>query len=368
MRSLSIGKIFSIRIELHSTFVFGGLLLILFMVMLALFNLFPVAVIAPSILFIFLLFLSVFFHELAHSIVLIEKGFKVEKIILLPIGGISVSESLPETPAGEFAVSIAGPLFNFVVAAAILLITTFFNIPLGTERLLEENFFAVLESPLLSLFYINIVLGTFNLFFPALPLDGGRVARSLLAYFIGWKTATNIVSKLSVFLAIFLFILGFFSGNILVAVIAMFIFFGAQQENRAVEMKETLKDASVVPLLQKSPPIISGDLTLQELFPQMVKNNQLAFLVKQRGGFGLVSYKALEQTPKANWEKVTAEQAAAPLPSISLKANASKLMEMVLAKGYSLLPVVQHGELIGAIYARDLQKLYEIEKLKQKQS
>ncbi len=368
MRSLKIGKILGIPIELHSTFVLGALLIFLGMLLFAFAGAFPIGGIFPALLFIFLLFLSVFFHELMHSIVLMEKGFRVEKIILLPIGGISVSETLPENPAEEFQVSVAGPLFNFFVAGTILLLSSTFGIPLGLEKLLEENFFAILESPLLSLFYVNLVLGTFNLFFPALPLDGGRVARSLLAYFVGWKTATMAVSRISMVLAIFLFILGFVSGNILIAVIALFIFFGSQQESQTVEMKETLRGADILPLLEKAPMVVQGETTLQDVFELMTQKRQLAFLVELPQGFGLVSYETLEGIPREQWESVRAGDVAQKLPSISLKANAAELMSKVLTKGYPLFPVVQQGKLIGVILSRGLQKLYEIEKLKKKES
>lgn len=367
MQSLRIGKIFGIPIELHSTFVLGALLIVGGMLLFSLSGMFPIGSIMPVLLFISFLFLSVFFHELVHSVVLMDKGFKVEKIILLPIGGISVSEALPEKPSDEFIVSISGPLFNFFVAIAIVLLSSIYNMPLHLETLfIKGSFFSIVSSPLLSLFYVNFVLGLFNLFFPALPLDGGRVARSLLAYFIGWRKATHAVSRISIALSIFLLIAGFLSGNILVAVIALFIFFGAQQENEAVEMKEILKGASILPLLEKKPFIIDADANLHEVFSLMGRKNQLAFLLEMQQGFGLISYETLEGIPKARWKSIRAKDIAQNIPGISLNADASELMAKVLTKGYPLFPVVQNSKLIGVIYARELQKLYELERMKRK--
>ncbi|MAG22249.1 MAG: hypothetical protein CL943_03010 [Candidatus Diapherotrites archaeon] len=294
-----------------------------------------------------------------------EKGFKVQKIILLPIGGISVSESLPEKPGDEFQVSIAGPLFNFFVAGSILVIASVFNIPLGLEKLAANaGFEAVFESPLLSLFYVNVVLGAFNLFFPALPLDGGRVARSLLAYFIGWRKATRIISRVSIVLAVLLFIISFLEGAIIAAVIAIFIFFGSQQENKRVEIKETLRGTSLLPILEKRSLVVQGDDNLQDIFATMIQNRRLALLVKLGQGFGLVSFETLEKMPRGQWPNVKAKTVAQPLPTVQIDADPAELMEKVMTKGYSIFPIVQQHELIGVIYARDLQKLYEIEKLK----
>lgn len=369
MRSLRLGSVFGIPVELHYTFVLGAVFVVLGLLLLSFLGVFPFTGFFPSLLFIFFLFLSVFFHELVHCIVLIEKGFKVERIVLLPIGGISFSEELPDKPSDEFQVSIAGPLFNFFVAAAIVLLAWMFNAPLHLSKLLGEgSFFAIVEEPLLSLFYINLVLGLFNLFFPALPLDGGRVARSLIACFVGWRAATKVVSNISVLLAAMLLLWGFMTGNVLIAVIALFVFFGSQQENQFVEMKDVLSKASVVPLLEKSPPVLGENTTLEELFELMVKENRLAFLVELNGGFGLVSFEALERVPREEWQNIRVQQVAQRLPAVSLKSNAAKLMGKALTKGYPLFPVMHRGRLIGVIYTRDLQKLYELEKLKEKAS
>ncbi len=367
MRSLKLGKPFGIEIELHSSFVIAGVLLLGGMLLFTLTGAMQLTETVPVILFIAFLFISVFFHELMHSVVLLDKGFKVEKIILLPIGGISVSEDLPEKPADEFVVSIAGPLFNFFVVFAILAVAAIVGIELQLELLFgDADFFAVISNPLLSLFYVNLVLGTFNLFFPALPLDGGRVARSILAYFIGWKDATNAVSRISSFLAIFLFLIGFFSGNILVAIIALFIFFGAKQESQAVEMKETLRGADILPLLQKKPVVVEGEESLQAVFELIAEKKLLAILVKLDGTYGFISFEGLGRIPRHSWNTVKVKAVAQELSSITLKENAASLMSKALTKGYPLFPVVQGHELIGVIYTRDLHKLYELEKLKKK--
>jgi Zn-dependent protease/CBS domain-containing protein len=86
-----------------------------------------------------------------------------------------------------------------------------------------------LNTLLFWLFSANISLVVFNLI-PAFPLDGGRILRSLLALAIGFPRATRVAITIGQLIAIGLGIFGVLSGNLVLALIAVFIFFGAGQE------------------------------------------------------------------------------------------------------------------------------------------
>jgi Zn-dependent protease len=58
----------------------------------------------------------VLLHEFGHSLVAQRLGLKIHSITLLPIGGVSNLESLPEKPADEVKITVAGPLVNVVLA------------------------------------------------------------------------------------------------------------------------------------------------------------------------------------------------------------------------------------------------------------
>lgn len=179
MQGIRFAKFKGISLEIHQTFIW----LILIIVILLL--IFSPAEFFSYLLLLAFLFVSVFIHELFHSLVSIWRGFKVKKIILLPIGGLSVSTDFPEKPLEELLISLAGPLFNFIIVFAIIVIINVFpGLPWpslsGGEALQELNT-AILGNPLFALFWVNLILGAFNLFVPALPLDGGRVLRALLA-------------------------------------------------------------------------------------------------------------------------------------------------------------------------------------------
>jgi Zn-dependent protease len=102
MEEIKLGKILGIEVNLHLSFVFLIFLFAIFGVM--------------ALIFLFLLFASVFLHELAHSIVGRNNGLHINKILLLPLGGLSeIKEN--EIPASiEIKVALAGPIFNLFIA------------------------------------------------------------------------------------------------------------------------------------------------------------------------------------------------------------------------------------------------------------
>src|SRR5438309_951843 len=60
---------------------------------------------------------SVLIHELAHYLAARRHGGSPHEVVLWPLGGL-VQLSVPRSPAAEFAVALAGPLANALLAAA----------------------------------------------------------------------------------------------------------------------------------------------------------------------------------------------------------------------------------------------------------
>jgi Zn-dependent protease len=222
--SIKLFKVFGISINIHITF----LLLLVFFV-------------SGGVKWLALM-LGVFFfvtlHELCHSLMARHYGIDVREITLLPIGGIASMSSMPEKPAQEFFISIAGPLFNIAV------IVIFYN-PLksllGQEVLLHRPLStATWGFTLAYLYWINLMLAAFNLL-PAFPMDGGRVLRSLLAGRIGYVKATRFAVGLGHLFAIVFAYFGIVDYNVMLIAIAIFIYTAASGEGRQVDIREALK-------------------------------------------------------------------------------------------------------------------------------
>lgn len=121
-----------------------------------------------------ILFASVILHELGH--VLAAKKLKIEvyEIELMPYGGVARMEELSKFGgAAEAVVSFAGPAASLALA-------------------LVSSLFRDISGAFESAFRYNLIMCGFNLL-PIIPLDGGKIARNLLVFFMGYRQATRIL-------------------------------------------------------------------------------------------------------------------------------------------------------------------------------
>ncbi len=234
-RSIKIGRAFSIDVKVHWTF----LLLLIFFAFLNYNNTGSLVSALVTVLIVVALFLCVLLHEYGHSLVAQRMGVEIQDITLLPIGGLARMKSMPERPIDEVKVAVAGPLVNVVLAPIFIGLAFLF----GFNHTTLTNIFQAQDSignVLLYLGAINVFLVVFNMI-PAFPMDGGRVLRGLLATRFGPVRATDISSTIGQFFALAFFLIGVFAVQPILALIAIFIFFGASGEQQMVRQRETMR-------------------------------------------------------------------------------------------------------------------------------
>lgn len=212
--ALEVGSVAGIAIRVHVTF------LVLFAWLI-----FASGVLDPirEALFIGAVFGCVLAHELGHCLVAKRFGIKTRDITLYPFGGIAAILAQP-TARAELAIAIAGPLVNVVIAAALY---PFIELPQADA--IKDVALGFRER----LFLTNIGLALFNLL-PALPMDGGRVLRAILAL-INVSQPTMVAARISKFICLILAIIAFQIAQPLLFVVAFIIFVGAVQEHVRAE-------------------------------------------------------------------------------------------------------------------------------------
>lgn len=194
-----------------------------------------------SILFILLLFVCVVLHEFGHALAGRRFGIRTPDITLLPIGGVARMERIPEKSSQELAIALAGPAVNVLIAAVlgVVLATTG-----GIFFITPEKWRTICQN----LMSINLALVVFNLV-PAFPMDGGRVLRAVLGFFLPFTTSTRIAARTGQVMAV-LFVIGGILWNPMLLLIAFFVFNGARQEIDYIRQREEC-DALVA---QMTPP------------------------------------------------------------------------------------------------------------------
>jgi len=162
------------------------------------------------------LFVSILLHELAHTAVARRSGAVVQSITLMMLGGVSELKR-DVRPEREALMAFAGPLASFAIALVSYAVYRF--VPLSPGLSIALFVFAL----------TNLTLGIFNLL-PAFPMDGGRVLRGLLVKPLGPERATRVATRVGQAMAIAFALFGLFTFNVMLILIAAFIYMGASAE------------------------------------------------------------------------------------------------------------------------------------------
>ncbi len=232
--SWKVGEFGGIAVYIHATF----LLIILWVVSMNWHANSSWMDILNAVIFILALFGCVLLHEFGHALAARQFGISTRDITLYPIGGIARLERMPEKPAQELWVAIAGPLVNVAIAGAL-----FIWVYISATLIQFENVTVDQGSMAERLMFVNILLVLFNLI-PAFPMDGGRVLRALLAMKLPYDRATSIASYVGQGMAMIFGIWGIYSNPMLIF-IALFVWIGASQESSLVQIKYALRGIPV---------------------------------------------------------------------------------------------------------------------------
>ena len=243
-KSLVIGHVRGIEIKVHITFLlvlpwtalnwgyFGG---------------YGLLGVGFGLILMTLLFAFVVLHELGHCFVAMHFGIGVRDITLLPIGGVARIEQIPTSPGREIAIALAGPAVNFALASMFAPPVVLIAAANNFSNPLELLVFLTDMSPtgfILYLFFTNVTLVLFNLL-PAFPMDGGRVLRAFLSFFMARLTATRIAVGVGQLFAVAIAVFGIAIQAPSLILVAVFVVVAAYSEGSAVRVEDTLRKLTV---------------------------------------------------------------------------------------------------------------------------
>lgn len=295
-----------------------------------------------GVLFIALLFGIVVLHELGHALTARRYGVATRDITLLPIGGVARLERMPDNPRHELAVAVAGPAVNVVLAAALAGV----GLALGID--LRPG--AATNNLLAQLVWINVALATFNML-PAFPLDGGRALRAFLAMRMPDVRATEVAATLGQSLAVVLGIVGLF-GNVVLLLIAVFIWMGARAEVSAAQIKDVMSGLTAGQAAIRELHVMHPGDRVSTAVEHALHGFQRDFPVLERGQIaGVLSNRALLSALSEDGRDLVIATVMEPNPAIvpSTMGLSKALETLQTAPCHCVLVVDDGGKLAGML-------------------
>lgn len=293
-----------------------------------------------GVIFICLVFLCVTLHEFGHALAARRYGIHTHDITLLPIGGLARLERMPDKPIEELVVAICGPLVNVVIVIALL--------PFTSLDLAALERFG--PSLLQMVFAANVMLVLFNLI-PAFPMDGGRVLRALLAMRLDYTRATNIAAGIGQTLAFFGGLYALLNGPPMLALVALFVFFGAQSEAAHAQMRSVSNGMRVRDAMITRFEALPHTATLHAACEAVLHTSQTDFPVVNTTGAvcGVLTRDDLiVALRKSGADTPIAEIMRTDVPSIHDTMLLDRAFQLMQQGGTPALPVLNRaGELVG---------------------
>ncbi|MGB0588116.1 MAG: site-2 protease family protein [Myxococcota bacterium] len=331
--SYPVGTLFGIPIRAH-----GSLLLILGLMLLAFSS--DAQDVASWLLPLMLtiaLFGSVLIHELGHALAARRYGVSTRQIMLLPIGGVAILDDSPSEPIHELWIALAGPATSLGLAGVTWL--AFF----ATENQLAGH-----------LAVINLALGLFNLI-PAFPLDGGRALRAGLASRVGLGKATRWAARLGRGLSTVLIIVGLATGDLLLAIVGLFVLVSATAEARSTMLRIALDSHQAAELMEPVEHIFGASASGEEVAHVLREHETVEHFPVAFGNriLGVVARFGLERALEANHEFPGLHSVLdRAIVTVHPDATLRRAIELMGANG-SRVAIVAEGDAIQGVLRMD---------------
>ncbi len=305
-----------------------------------------------------LFFASILLHELGHAIQAKREGMEIEGITLWLFGGVAKFKGMFESGGAEFRIAIAGPLVSLALGVLFVAIA-------ALTKTAEE-----IDGVAAWLGYINLVLLVFNLL-PALPLDGGRVLRSVLWAARGdFGFATQIAANVGRGFG-FLFIAGgialfvfanSFSGAWL-AFIGWFLLVAASGELRYLAVRDALGGLRVRDLMVRDPATVSPGLSLGDFMDEVVWSKRYTTypVVDNGHALGLLPFRCVAQIPRREWDERTVRDCMLSRDEVPVLDEDDDLVDVLddLGAGPGRGLVLDGERLVGLLSISDLARALE---------
>ncbi|WP_440990251.1 site-2 protease family protein [Haloarchaeobius baliensis] len=289
------------------------------------------------------LFVSVTLHELGHAWVARRYGLGIESITLWILGGLAALSEIPREWNREFWIAIAGPVTSVATAgaAAGVLLVTPSSVPVAQ---FVFGWLAV----------ANLTLAVFNLL-PAFPMDGGRILRALLARNRPYASATRLAARVGIVFALLFALLGALSFNIIMLLLALFIYGAATTESRTVLLDELLEGITVGDIMSREPTTVPEYETVAEFADRMFRERRTVYPVTDEYGevVGVVTLADMRAVAADERGSTTVGQLAKDVPRFDITGDAFETLAALNGSRAKNALVTRNGSVVGVLSESD---------------
>jgi Zn-dependent protease len=271
-------------------------------------------------------FCSLLLHELGHALQAKREGVEIEGITLWLFGGVAQFKGMFPSAGAELRIAVAGPLVSLGLGAAFVAIAA------------AGGLGDAVDGTLAWLGYINLLLLVFNML-PALPLDGGRVFRSLLWLRSGdFAVATRVASAVGypmIGLGLLMFIAqGAWSGAWF-AFLGWFLLNAAAAEGRYGLLRDALGDLRVRDLMVREPETVAATTSLADFMDRVAHvHHYTTYPVTDDGSVvGLLPFAALARVPRSAWERTRVGDSMLALADVPTVRESELLLDAIADMG-----------------------------------
>jgi Zn-dependent protease/CBS domain-containing protein len=286
------------------------------------------------------LFTGVVIHELGHAVVARLYDVEVKEITLWFLGGVAQFDELPRQKGAEALVGIAGPITSLVLAGLSWL--AWQRLDFGAGWLFVFSYLTL----------TNFALAIFNLL-PALPLDGGRILRSLLALAMPYLQATRVAAGVSRVVALLLGVYGFLTFQFLLVVVAFFVYNAVHAETRYATMSAHLQGKTVADLMTRDIISVTADMRIGQFLRLADFRRHVGYpVVDSRGA--LLGFARIDDA-RASTEEDPVEGIIKPAETVYADQDAMDAVKQLASGELGRLMVLdRQGRLAGILSKTDV--------------
>ena len=312
-----------------------------------------VMAVAAALLF----FASLLLHELGHALQAKRDGVEIEGITLWLFGGVARFKGMFPSAGAELRIAVAGPLVSLLLGGLFVAVAA------------AGGLGSAVDGVAAWLGYINLMLLVFNLL-PALPLDGGRVFRSLLWLRTDdFARATRIAADVGrgfayLFIGggVLLFIVqGAWSGAWL-AFLGWFLLNAAAAEGRYGLLRDAFGDLRVGDLMIRQPESVAGACTLAEFMDDVAHVHHYTTypVITDDHVVGLLPFAAIARVPRREWETTPVSDCMLPISETPTVTEDEPLLDAIsdMQQGPLDRALVLNGDqVVGLLSITDVGRL-----------